>query len=82
VEEGTAVNLTCLYGERNINLQAGLMACAEVGIASTFVSALAAKNHPLIDDEFTALAAIYERVREANEELTHWRDRATPVAER
>lgn len=81
VEEGTAVNLTCLYGERDVNLQAGLVACAEVGIASAFVCALAVRNHPLIDEGFAALGAIYTRVHAANEELSHWRDRATPGTE-
>lgn len=63
------VDFTCLYGAEDLRIQQGLLACAEDGIASAFVIALAAKDHPLIDAEYTALAAVYRRVQETVAEL-------------
>jgi hypothetical protein len=69
LEEGTEVSLACLFGENDIRCQQGLIACAENGIASTFITALAAKNHSLVDVNYTSLAAIYARVQAAIAEL-------------
>lgn len=64
VTEGTKVLLACLYGEHDLRLQQGLIACAENGIASAFVVALAAKNHSLLDHNYAALSHMYGRVYE------------------
>lgn len=69
VEEGTEVSLTCLYGEYDIRCQQGLIACAETGIASMFVTALATNNHSLLDEKLTAMDEIYSRVHVAITEL-------------
>lgn len=64
LEEHVEVALVCLYDANDRHIQFNLIACAETGIACAFVAALAAKNHPLIDAEYTSLNAIYGRVRE------------------
>lgn len=64
-DDQVSVGVPCLFGPSDIRTQQALIACAETGIAITFVTALAADDHPLVRDGFKTLDTMYRRVHEA-----------------
>lgn len=70
-DEGKHVRVEsiALYDKADIAVQRALVACAETGITAVFVIALAAKNHPLIDERFTAFETFQDHVFAAEAEL-------------